>query len=606
MRAIKLIKTYASGSRLDRMAIQSKVMSKICKCENSNKLKKAGFKHLINITDLIPVDTIPKDVFEHYLKHEFNFLGLGWTEWNIESANSVDGYKRIAWNRDIRSGYEFSKGKPNSTFIEHIPKGTDIKIPWELARMQYWPQLALYSLQNAETRGQVQKEFQSQMKDFIESNPVGTGIHFFCAMEVAIRAINLMISYDIISQYSDCLFSNDFNALFEEYLYSHLNVIVNRLEKNYFTGHTGNHYLTDLCGLLWMDMYFDSNLTRKIRADVIEELIKESKKQFTESGSSFECSTGYHLLASEILALSFFAINTLKPKAIQEDNWEMLSRGRQIIDVFEARDHRIVQIGDNDSGRILKLKPLFMEDKEDCLNPIEIKNLLDYLLGLDSDSQYAKLMESYNRQFKPMTGRVATTDKNESHKEFFCFNEIKEKIISTKTYRVDVKLGEHIRTEYISDFGIIKIQCINADVYIRTIPKYEKMDTSHSHDDVFSYQVITDNGRINEDLGSIVYTSDKEKRNFYASAQSHSVPRHSVAMMKRTDTFVTKVNAIGRVIINDKKIILEARWDGIIHIRQFELSSNGMEISDYSNECFELQEMQNNCYSLGYGQLYKR
>ena len=132
------------------------------------------------------------------------------------------------------------------------------------------------------------------------------------------------------------------------------------------------------------------------------------------------------------------------------------------------------------------------------------------------------------------------------------------------------------------------------------------MDTSHAHEDVFGYQVITDNGRIYEDLGSIVYTSDREKRDYFASAQSHSVPLHMRSMVKRLDTFTTSASAIGKTVISDTTIIVQAEWDGIIHIRQFELAPDRITINDYSNEVFEIVELQNKYYSLGYGQLYKR
>ena len=254
MRSIKLLSAYIWGNKLDRMAIQKKIFKKFGQNGTNDRTQKFKFKQLIDVDSLLKVDTIQDDTYIHYMNHEYDFLGLGWANWNCSSVNEpIDGYKKIAWNKDINSGYDF----PYTNFINTIPKGTDIKIPWELARMQYWPQIALYGLKHSDRKEEVLIEFQNQMLDFMKCNPLESGIHFYCAMEVAIRSVNLMIAYDIISQYKMNCFTQTFVNAFEEYIFSHLHVIIARLEKNYFTGHTGNHYLTDLCGILWICMYFE-------------------------------------------------------------------------------------------------------------------------------------------------------------------------------------------------------------------------------------------------------------------------------------------------------------------------------------------------------------
>lgn len=599
MKAMRLIYTYLTGSKLDRFAIRTKLLNRVG--FNKHKIKDYIYTNLVDVSKLMSVDTIEENVYMHYMKHEFNFLGLGWKNWNKKSQSTNDGYVKIAWNTDVKSGYIFATSYDNSDFLKGIPQGTDIKNPWELARMQHWPQLALYGLCNNHERQKIQTEFRNQMKDFIECNPVGQGVHFFCAMEIAIRAINLMISYDIISQYEDMSFDEEFVSIFETYLYSHYQAIINRLEKNYFTGHTGNHYLTDLCGLLWISMYFESLETKRLLIAVIAELRKEEKKQFTDSGSNFECSTGYHILASEILGLSFFAIGNINVKELQSKDIERLSDLKKILNVFEARDHRIIQIGDNDSGRVLKLNPIYIGEKEDCINPFEVKKMLDYMTSRTKSGAYSMLLDSYHLENNVQT-----------HKDEEYFFDLDSQRVSDfeymhkKSQTIDIELGNIIRIDQIQDFGLIKVVCEQADVYIRTVPEYKIMDTSHAHDDVFSFQVITDNQRIHEDLGSIVYTSDKEARAYFASAKSHGIPSHSIAMVKRLDIFETSVSAIGRTNIENNIIAVEASWDGIIHRREFVLDIDNMQINDFSNEDFEVHEFTDRYYSLGYGQLYER
>lgn len=599
MKAMRLINIYLTGSKLDRFAIRTKLFNRAGL--NKYKVKDYAYKNLIDVSKLMSIDTIEKDVYMHYMRHEFNFLGLGWRNWNRNNQSTDGGYAKIAWDTDIKSGYVFADSCGNSNFLKSVPKGTDIKNPWELARMQHWPQLALYGLCNTYERAKIQTEFSSQMRDFMECNPVGKGIHFFCAMEIAIRAINLMISYDIISQYDNVNFDEDFVSKFEAYLYSHYQAIVSRLEKNIFTGQTGNHYLTDLCGLIWISMYFKSLKTKRLFVAIVKELRKEEKKQFTPSGSNFECSTGYHVLASEILGLSFFAIGNVDEKELKNKDIERLSDLKKVLNIFEARDHKIVQIGDNDSGRVLKLNPLYIGEKEDCLNPIEVKGMLDYMTSRTQNGAYSMLLESYH-----------PSNNVQVHKDEDCYDNLSYlnlndyEYMYKKTQIIDVRLGHIIRIDQIRDFGLIKVTCEQADVYIRAVPEYKIMDTSHAHDDVFSCQVITGSQRIHEDLGSIVYTSDKEMRELFSCVKMHGTPEHSIAMVKRLDVFETNISAIGETYIEDNKITVEARWNEIIHRREYVLEADKIQISDFSNEDFEICELTDRYYSLGYGQLYER
>ena len=159
---------------------------------------------------------------------------------------------------------------------------------------------------------------------------------------------------------------------------------------------------------------------------------------------------------------------------------------------------------------------------------------------------------------------------------------------------------------YLKDFGLIKLFNGETDIYIRTIPDYKKMDLSHAHDDVFSCQIIAKNSRVGEDLGSVVYTADKEMRNKLARNMYHNVPMHSKEILERRDVFDAKTVAVGNTVINDREIIISVQWEGILHTRKFVVEKNALKIYDYSNEKFQVNKVQDNFFSLGHGQLYRR
>ncbi len=607
MQIRKLVSSYVNGNIIDRKAIWAKIFGKIYNRKNYISHDKYLYRNLIDVKSLKSANCVSEKVVLHYMNHEFNFLGTGWVSWNSTTSTSGTAYHPIAWNKDIVSGYEFKQLYMKSTLISGLPKGTDIKIPWEFGRMYHWPQLAIYAINHPEKQDKILVEFNNQMTDFMQNNPVGVGVQFFCAMEVAIRAINLLIAYDILSQIESSILTSEFKNRFERYLYSHLKIIICRLEKNYFTGHTGNHYLSDLCGMLWLCVYFKSKETLMIARTTVGQFLQEINIQFIDSGSNYECSTGYHMLTSEIAGLSFFASNIIAKDLITEREWILLSKIRSVIDVFVARDNKIIQIGDNDSGRILKLNPIYDGNAENCLNVDEIKALLDYFLKQSNASTYGKLLGafgiSYDMDLYFVDERVAQKNINLPN------NFIQEHIYRLKykkKHLTDAFLGRVQSSSYIWDFGLIKIQCEYADIYIRTVPLYEKMDASHAHDDVFSYQIINKECRIKEDLGSIVYTSDREKRDFFSSAEGHNVPIHSKNILNRTDTFTARASALGQIAINENIILVVAEWSGLVHAREFELFEEGIKVTDYSNEDFEINDFEDRYYSLGYGQLYMR
>ena len=61
---------------------------------------------------------------------------------------SYELYKTIDWQRDFKSGYRFSSKKWYKSQRKNIPPGVDIKVPWELSRLQHLPQMAIFATIN--------------------------------------------------------------------------------------------------------------------------------------------------------------------------------------------------------------------------------------------------------------------------------------------------------------------------------------------------------------------------------------------------------------------------------------------------------------------------
>ena len=298
------------------------------------------------------------------------------------------GYVPIDWQMDFKSGFRYSQKKWYLDQPVGFDKGVDIKVPWELGRLQHLPQLAVFALIFPEKKEAILKEFRNQILDFIMANPPRMGVVWKCTMDVGIRASNMLIAFDMFNQLDEFnILDEFFNKTFNRSIYEHGHFIINNLE--WYEGFTGNHYLSDICGLVFVTAYLkrDEEID-SLLAFSVQEIIVESLKQFNEDGSNVEASTSYHRLSGELLvyatSLIYGILKTFKRKALIEYKSNKVKRllplSKQKFDVssdeffpkeyiqriyraslFTAditkQNGNISQIGDNDSGRFFKFSP---------------------------------------------------------------------------------------------------------------------------------------------------------------------------------------------------------------------------------------------------------
>ena len=152
-----------------------------------------------------------------------------WLEERINGSNLPEsqriwrlvskGYVPIDWHLDFKSGYRWSE----STWYLNIryghKPGVDVKVPWELARMQHLPQLAwAYGLAKEKHPDFLppytySDEFRNQFLDFVATNPPRFGANWHMTMDVAIRAVNWLVAYDLFRVYG-ADFDEEFNRIF--------------------------------------------------------------------------------------------------------------------------------------------------------------------------------------------------------------------------------------------------------------------------------------------------------------------------------------------------------------------------------------------------------
>ena len=85
------------------------------------------------------------------------------------------GYSPIDWQMDFKSGFRYTQKKWYLDQHIGIERGVDIKVPWELSRLQHLSQLAVFALLFPNKREKIIREFRNQMLDFILANPPRMG-----------------------------------------------------------------------------------------------------------------------------------------------------------------------------------------------------------------------------------------------------------------------------------------------------------------------------------------------------------------------------------------------------------------------------------------------
>jgi hypothetical protein len=155
------------------------------------------------------------------------------------------GAGEIDWNLDPLSGYDWPLAH-HAEINLFRDDGSDVRVVWELNRLA---QLITLGRAYAVTDNQrFSTEFFRQLASWREQNPVARGVNWNCAMEVALRAINLLAAFELFlraPQMTEVELA-ELLRMFDQ----HGAHIRRNLEYSHIA--TSNHYLADVTGLLWL------------------------------------------------------------------------------------------------------------------------------------------------------------------------------------------------------------------------------------------------------------------------------------------------------------------------------------------------------------------
>ncbi|MEW6114500.1 MAG: alginate lyase family protein, partial [Thermodesulfobacteriota bacterium] len=566
------------------------------------------------------------DVARHFIEHRFDLLGSGWVQvehgmkcngmegyvyssaplampdkegaWlqglinpaNVAEARRIwqligSDYRPIDWSLNFKSGFRWAE----STWYRdisygHAP-GADIKVPWELSRMQHLVQMAwAYGLVVSDECSPAQAapdlaerclaEFRNQVLDFIATNPSRFGVNWHSSMDVAIRVANWLLAHDLFVSFG-ASFDPAFEAVFVRSVYEHGCHIVNNLE--YSSDFRANHYLADIVGLLFASAYLPR--TPEIDAWLaftVQELISETERQFLPDGAHFEASTSYHRLTAEMVLYGTGIVLGLpeeKQQALVEYDYrqhrarpplkpgpmpfypapgngalspfppgwfDRLAKMVEFSERITRPDSRVPQIGDNDNGRFFKIQPRYRaltlaQAKELYLNLKDYDGLADDHTYWDEDHlDHCHLREAWQGLTRGSSGReVSDTPSIETG---LVRSLVRDKRISlpavilqppkepddAESEATETGLRAGLRLFAYPDFGLYVYKSDRLYLAVRCGGQSHDSRGGHAHNDQLSIELAIDGVPILVDPGTYCYTCSLERRNLFRSTAMHN------------------------------------------------------------------------------------
>ena len=636
----------------------------------------------VNLREL-GVSNINLDVARYlskmYLEHKFDLLGSGWVKNSYDSAvlglegykydtnvaapaSALEGYEPIDWQKDFKSGFRWDEKKwYKDQRIAHKP-GSDIKVPWELARLQHLPQLAIFAMADPSLKELNLKEFKNQILDFISNNPPRMGVNWTCTMDVGIRVANILAAYDMFCQMDEGgILDADFKQTFSNSVYEHALHIVNNLE--YSPHLTSNHYLSDIAGLLFACAYLDGGgETDAWLAFAVQEIISEMKKEFYEDGGNFESSTSYHRLSGELMAYSTALILGLKSEKISslknydaklwrkkpkllppnEQEFKILNGqialpqwfvdrlykiGRFTADITKPNGE-VPQFGDNDSGKFFKFSPngeflskeqaarkyLNLSGFEGGDEPFWDENILNHsalisCMGGIFNDEIFKNGFYFERSFiRSLAGhKLQAVDK--TYKSLVASGVKFSKLPHRKMMEFKITSLRDIKNIFYPDSGIFIFKSSKFYLAVCATPLGQKGHGGHTHNDKLGYELWIEGRDIARDPGTYLYTPLPGRRNEFRSVRAHNVP--IVEKLEQNSWREGVAGLFGMLAdcrcfvadFGENFISLAAEYKGVKIMRKFEIKEDRLVITDTANREFYYSKFE--LYSNGYGKLTK-
>lgn len=446
------------------------------------------------------------------------------------------------WHQDPVHGFTWPARHHRG--LGPVPGLADIKVPWEVGRLQWLAALARAHVYTGDSRyrdGAV-----DLLRSWAEANPVGSGPNWANAMEAGIRAANLVWSAEILGD-------PELTALAGGMLRDHGWFILGNLE--YTPRLTSNHYLADLVGLVHAGGALRHSAAGRLWLRVGgRQLQREVLGQFYEDGSNFEASTGYHRLSTELALMGLLALRRLGVPVRPEARDRVLS-AVEVLSAVTKPDGLLPALGDDDSGLVAGL-----QSGRNPRDPAPVLAAATVLSGPGPSGRAAQPAPELAQWCGARAGGAGARPRAASFPGAGWY------VLADGPYWCLAECGG------VGQHG----------------------NGGHGHNDTLSFVLCVQGREFVTDPGTGVYTADPELRNLLRATRSHATvevdgeeqnridPRQLFTMGNddRARVVHTHGDSAGRQVVEAVHDGYRRLGDPVAHRRRFTLDRDGLTVSD--------------------------
>jgi uncharacterized heparinase superfamily protein len=272
---------------------------------------------------------------EDAVARRVDLLGSG----PVELGSPVD------WHRDPRTGRRWPLAYGRTIDYVNLGEPSDVKLPWEISRLQWLLPAGLAYLLTREER--YATAVRDTLADWIEGNPYPYGINWAIAMEPALRILTWIWLFHACHD-SEAFVDPVFRASFLRMLYLHGRFVARNIERSDVNG---NHHTADATGLVFAGLFLGEPRWAEEGWRI---LVEELPRQVYEDGVDFEAAFSYHRLVSELFELPALY---RRARGLDVPSWyeERLEAMERFTAAVTRADGSIPVVGDNDDARALPI-----------------------------------------------------------------------------------------------------------------------------------------------------------------------------------------------------------------------------------------------------------
>jgi len=410
---------------------------------------------------------------EQACRHEVDLLGSGPTALGDE----------IAWDVDFKTGDRWRPGYFRDIRIVDPDRPSDVKMPWELSRLQWLlPVGQAYLLTGAERYAQAARMV---LEQWIAANPVGRTVNWAIAMEPAMRVFSWTWLFRVFAR-SPSWAEESFRARFLCSLYQHGNFISRYIER---ADLNGNHFTADCAALVVAGAFFGGREGRRWLESAMSELEREIGVQILEDGVDIEASTAYHRLVSELFLVA--ALHAESRGLTVSDRYKRrLVAAARFTAAYSRPDGTAPLWGDADDARVLPFGTGPINDHRHL-----IKSVAAYV----GDAALGSMTDGGREEAFWLFGPAYADSTEES-----------QRAMESAAFPLG---GAYVLR---GGSGHVFVDCGDVGFGGRG---------GHGHNDALSFEAVLAGISVVEEAGCFVYTASFAERNYFRSTHAHNTPQ---------------------------------------------------------------------------------